>query len=84
MKSGFRNSTFRVKKFERLSNKILSINFPSIQLPHLYILENSVRSGCLFLEKVILQNIVKSLQQEDIGLICFYPETALKSNHGYN
>ncbi|OGB60351.1 MAG: hypothetical protein A2Y94_01155 [Caldithrix sp. RBG_13_44_9] len=69
MRSGFRSSTCRVKKFGHLLSKLRGINLASLQFPNIDIPQNFVRSGYLFLEKGILQIIIDSMQHEDIGLL---------------
>lgn len=83
MSSGFRSSIKIVKEFDTFISKILSTGLSLIHLPHIYITENSVRSGCLPLEKGISPIIVKSIQKENYELRCFYSEAGLKSNDEY-
>lgn len=83
MRSGFRSSIKIVKEFDTFISKILSIGLSFIHLPHIYKTGNSVRSGCLSLEKGIFQIIVKSIQKENFELRCFYPEAGLKSYDEY-
>jgi hypothetical protein len=76
MRSGFKSSTCRVKKFNQLFSKIFSITLASIRLLYINKPEYSARYGCIFLETGILRIINKSSSKkiQDYWLSTFKPD----------